>query len=178
DRERQLDVLDDPVEEERALGGPELLRVLLGLRQRAQLVLELLANRADHRVQALLLEDQAEARAYLQLPDDVRLRRLDRQRRRQLVHQLLDDRTALAEPDLVEPLPDRVAVILLQLARQLEIEPLRLADLAAQILLRLADLADLRMCQFERLQEELLRNLFGSGLDHRQGLLRPDHDEV
>ncbi len=49
DRERQLDALDDPVEEQLALRRLELLRVLLGLGQRAQVVLELLADRAPRR---------------------------------------------------------------------------------------------------------------------------------
>ena len=44
DRERQLDRLDDPVEEQLALRRLELLRVLLGLGQGAQVVLELLAH--------------------------------------------------------------------------------------------------------------------------------------
>ena len=54
DRERQLDGLDDPVEEQVALGRLELLRVLLGLGERAQVVLELLAHRPLDGVEPLL----------------------------------------------------------------------------------------------------------------------------
>ena len=46
-RERQLDRLDDPLVEQVLLGRLELLRVLLGLGQRAQVGLELLAHRAS-----------------------------------------------------------------------------------------------------------------------------------
>jgi len=123
-------------------------------------------------------EEEREAGAHLQLAHDVLLRRLDRQRRRQLAHQVLDDRAALAQPDLVDPLPDRVPVIVLQLSRQLEIEPLRLADLAAKVLLRVADLADLGVREVERLEQQLLRDLLRAGLDHRQGVLRADDDQV
>ena len=47
DRERQLDGLDDAVEEQMPLGRLELFRVLLGLGQGAQVVLELLAHGAE-----------------------------------------------------------------------------------------------------------------------------------
>ena len=53
DRERQLDAVDDPLVEQVLLRRLELLRVLLGLGQRAQVVLELLADRA--------LDDRASA---------------------------------------------------------------------------------------------------------------------
>jgi hypothetical protein len=61
DRERQLRRLDDPVVEERPLRGLELLRVLLGLRQRAQVVLELVADRPLRGLEPLPLEQQGRA---------------------------------------------------------------------------------------------------------------------
>ena len=51
-----FDRLDDALEEQVPLGGLELLRVLLGLGERAQLVLELLAHRRLDRAEPLLLE--------------------------------------------------------------------------------------------------------------------------
>ena len=66
----------------------------------------------------------------------------------------------------------------LELGGQLGVEPLHLADLAAQVLLRLAELADLLMREVERLEEDVLGHLFGAGLDHRQAVLRADDDQV
>ena len=71
DRERQLDRLDDPVEEQLALRRLELLRVLLGLGERAQVVLELLAHGLLDDVQANALEDRVERGANLDLAEDV-----------------------------------------------------------------------------------------------------------
>src|SRR6186997_2476698 len=58
------------------------------------------------------------------------------------------------------------------------IDPLRLADLAAELLLRLAELLDLTVRQLERLEEQLLGHLLGAGLDHRQAFTRADNDEI
>ena len=66
----------------------------------------------------------------------------------------------------------------LELGGQLGVEPLHLADLAAQVLLRLAELADLLVREVERLEEDVLGHLFGSGLDHREAVLRADDDQV
>ena len=67
---------------------------------------------------------------------------------------------------------------LLQLGRQVRVEPLRLAGLAAQVLLRLAELLDLLVRERERLEQPVLGHLVGPGLDHRQTVLRADDDEV
>src|SRR5205814_3867749 len=106
DRERELDGLDDPLEQQVPLRGLQLLRVLLRLGQRAQVVLELLPYRDFDRGEALLLDDRREARANLQLPRDVLVGRLHRQRRRQLVHELLDDRAGLAQARASDALAD------------------------------------------------------------------------
>ena len=58
------------------------------------------------------------------------------------------------------------------------VDPLGLADLAPELLLRLAELLDLTVRQLERLEEQLLGHLLGAGLDHRQPFLRADDDEV
>ena len=60
---------------------------------------------------------------------------------------------ALAEADGLDPLPDRVAVVALELGGEVEVEPLRLAGLAAQLFLRLAQLHDLGVRELERLEE-------------------------
>ncbi len=73
---------------------------------------------------------------------------------------------------------NRVAVSLLQLGRELDVDPLRLAGLLAQVLERLADLPDLRVRELERLQDRVLRDLVRARLDHRQRVLRADDDEV
>ena len=52
DRERQLDGVDDPLEEQVPLRRLQLLRVLLRLGQRAEVVLELLAHRPFDRARA------------------------------------------------------------------------------------------------------------------------------
>ena len=59
-RERQIDGVDDPVVEQVLLGRLQLLGVLLGLGEGAQVGFELGANRALDRRGALLLEDRSE----------------------------------------------------------------------------------------------------------------------
>ena len=59
-RERQVDGVDDPVVEQVLLGRLQLLGVLLGLGEGAQVGLELGANRAVGRGGTLLLEDRRE----------------------------------------------------------------------------------------------------------------------
>jgi len=65
-----------------------------------------------------------------------------------------------------------------ELLGELEVEPLRLADLASQLLLGLAELADLCVRDLEGLEQLLLGDLRGAGLHHRQAFLRADDDEV
>ena len=58
------------------------------------------------------------------------------------------------------------------------VEPLRLALLRAELLLRRAELRDLALCDLERLEELALRHLVGAGLDHGQAVLGADDDQV
>src|SRR6266516_2220624 len=136
DRERQLDLLLDPAEEKVPLRGLELLRILLGLGQRLQVVLELLANWALDRLEPDALEDQRKAGADLHPLDDLVLGRLHRQRRTDLLDDLLDRGRALAQAVQGNALADLVAVLALELFRQLAVEPLRLADLPLQVFLQ------------------------------------------
>ena len=85
---------------------------------------------------------------------------------------------ARREPVALDALPDRVPVGRLDLGGEILVEPLRLAGLAAEILLRLAELADLGVRDLESLEQHVFRNLVGAGLDHRQAVLRADDDEV
>ena len=178
DREPEVAGLLDPLEEQMPLRGLQLLRVLLRVGQRAEVVAELLENRPDDRLEADLVEDLREARLDLRATEDVLLARVHRERRRELVRQLLDDGARLAEPGLLDPLADPVGDLLLQLLRDLGIEVLRLADLAAQILLRLAEPDDLAVRELERFEQHVLRDLLRAGLDHRQAVLRADDDQV
>ena len=82
DRERQLDRVDDPVEEQLALRRLELLRVLLRLGECSQVVLELLPDVALDDLEACRLEDHVERRANLDLAEDVLLARVHAQLRR------------------------------------------------------------------------------------------------
>ena len=85
---------------------------------------------------------------------------------------------ASRRPDLLDPLPDRVAVLALELLGELDVEPLRLADLGPQLQLGVAELLDLLVRELERLEQRLLGHLVGAGLDHRQAVLRADDDQV
>src|SRR4051812_35005619 len=178
DRERELDAVDDPLEEQRPLGGLQLLRVLLRIREGAEVVAELLLHRALDGGEPLLLQDQGEARAHLRPAEDVLLGRVHRQIRAELVLELLHDAAGLAQADLGDALGDPRALALGQLRGQLAVEPLRLARLPAQILLRLAELLDLAVRDLEGLEHEVLGKLVGAGLDHRERVARPDDDEV
>src|SRR5581483_12269637 len=78
----------------------------------------------------------------------------------------------------LDPLPDRVAVAVEQLPRQRALEPLGLARLPAQVLLRLAQLLDLPVRQPERVEQTGLGHLVRARLDHRQRVARADDDQV
>ncbi len=78
----------------------------------------------------------------------------------------------------MDALPDRVAVVALDLGGEVEVEPLRLAGLAAQVLLRLAQLHDLAVRELERLEDPVLGHFLAARLHHRQAVLRADDDEV
>ena len=73
---------------------------------------------------------------------------------------------------------DARSVLGAQLVRERRVEPLRLADLGLELLLRFADPADLGVGELEGLDHLLLRQLAGACLDHREGVLRADDDEV
>ena len=176
-RERQLHRLDDPVVEQVALGRLQLLRVLLGLGQPAQLALELLADRASRRRPSAASRGSARATCASAAPADVACveliesspppsRRSPRRSRRPRGGPARDAR------------PDLVAVRPLEPLGRRGVEPLRLARLRAELLLRLAELHDLALRDLERLEELLLRHLIRAGLDHRQAVLRADDDQV
>src|SRR5206468_5193434 len=161
-----------------ALRRLELFRVLLGLGEGAQVVLELLAYRAENGLEALALEDHREAGAHLDLPADVLLGRVHRERRAEVGDELLDDRPRLAQARLADALLEPRAVLALELLGELGVEPLLLAGLAPQVLLRLPDLGVLARRELEGLEDLVLRNLVRARFDHRQRILGPDDDEV
>src|SRR6185437_4176013 len=110
DRERKLNLIDDPVEEQVPLRRLELLGVLLGLGQSLELLAVLLAHRADDGFEALLLEEHVEARAHLHLADDVLLGGLHRERRGEVSRDLLDRAAGLPETLGADALADAVGL--------------------------------------------------------------------
>src|SRR5438132_948847 len=82
----------------------------------------------------LPLEQHRERRLGLDLADDVVLGRVHRQLRCELGLELLDDRSRLAQADLLDPLPDRGCVLRLEVREDLHVEPLGLAGLLPQLL--------------------------------------------
>ncbi len=178
DRESEVDGLLDPLEEQMPLRGFQLLRVLLRVGQRAEVVAELVIDRPYRRLEPDLVDYLCKARADLRAAENVLLARVHRERRRELVRQLLDDRARLPEPRRPNPLADPVGDLLLQLLRDLGIEVLRFADLAAQVLLRLTEPDDLAVGELERVEQHVLRDLLRARLDHRQSVLRSDDDQV
>ncbi len=178
DRERQLDSLDDPVVEEAALAGLQVLGVLLRVGQLAQLALELLAHGALDGDETLLVEHEGEAGLDLHLPDHVVLGRVERDVRADLVHDLVDDRAGRRQALLLDSLPDRIAMGGFELGRQRRVDPLGLSDLSAQLVDRVADALDLAVRELEGLQHRLLGDLVGAGLDHGQRVAGADDDQV
>ena len=177
-REGQLELLLDAGEKNVALARLELLRVLLGVRERAQLALELRPDGTLDRPQPLRLEQHAEPVAHLRLADDVALARVHRDRRRVGGEQLVDDPGRVAEPDLGDPPRDALSVPGVELGVQLDVDPLLLADLARELVDRVADPDDLRVREGERLEQRLLGHLVAAGLDHRERVAGADDDQV
>ncbi len=177
-RERESHLGEDAIEEEMPLRGLELLRVLLGVGERLQLIAELFPHRTLDCRKPLLLEQHVEARPHLDLALDVVVGRVHRDRRSEVGTELLDDRSRRGETVALDPLPDGVPLGRLDLGVEVGVEPLRLAGLRAEILLRLAEAADLAVRELERLEKQILRHLVGAGLDHGQAVLRADDDEV
>src|SRR5205814_7974198 len=138
-----------------ALRRLQLLRVLLGLGERVQVVLELLADGGFDSRETSTLEDDREAGADLHPPDDLVLGRLHRERRAELLDDLVDGRRALSQAVGADALPDLVAVVAIELLGQLVVEPLRLPDPLAQLLLDLAELLDLLVRPLERFEQLL-----------------------
>ena len=60
----------------------------------------------------------------------------------------------------------------------LRVEDLRLAGGAAELLLRLAEPLDLLVCKLERREQHVLGDLLCAALDHGDGVLRPDDEQV
>ena len=178
DRERQLDLLEDAIEEQVTLRRPELLRVLLGVRELAEIREELLAERSLDRPEAGLLEDRREARANLRPLRHVLLGGVHRHGGREALDELLDDRACLLDTMLCDRRANGIAVSRVQLGGELDVHPLGLADVGAKSLERRADLPDLGMRELQRLEDRVLGDLVPAGLDHRERLARADDDEV
>ncbi len=123
DRERERELLEDAVVEEVTLRRAELLRVLLGVRQLAQVVEELLPHRALDRGQPRLLEDRREARPHLRAAGHVVLGRGHRDLRRRVRDELVDDDGRLAEPVRGDRGAHGLAVRRLELGGELERRP-------------------------------------------------------
>ena len=116
--------------------------------------------------------------ADLDLAQDVLLARVHAELRCELARQLLDDRSGLAQALGLDPLADPAAVLRLELGGELGVEVLRLAGACAELFLRVADLHDLAVRELEGLEDLVLGDLVGAGLDHRQRVLRADDDQV
>ena len=178
DRERERELLEDAVVEEVTLRRAELLRVLLGVRQLAQVGEELLPHGALDGGETRLLEDRREARPHLRAAGHVVLGRGHRDLRRRGRDQLVDGDGRLAEPVRGDRGAHGLAVLRLELGGELGVDPLRLADLLAQVFQGLADRADVPLRELERLEDPLLGDLVRSRLDHRQRFLGSDDDEI
>ena len=139
---------------------------------------ELVADGAGDGGEACLVEQLREAGANLRAPRDVVLGRGHRQLGTELGLELVDDRRGLLEPVGGDVARDARAVLGAQLVGERRVEPLRLAHLRLELLLRLADPPDLGVRELEGLDHLLLGDLAGAGLDHRQRVLRADDDEV
>ena len=86
--------------------------------------------------------------------------------------------TGVLDAVLGDPAGNRLALPCLELGVQLDVDPLRLADLARELVDRVADADDLAVGERERLEHRLLGHLVAARLDHRQRVARPDDDEV
>jgi hypothetical protein len=147
----RLELLEDPVQQELALRRLELLRVLLGVRELAQAVencsrsgSSTAESRAFSRIAAKLGES---ARFVMSSSVEASTRtargsRRAARRRPRLLDAVLGDRRA-----------NVVAMCGVELGREVDVDPLRLADLLAEALQRRADLADLGVRQLERLED-------------------------
>jgi hypothetical protein len=69
-------------------------------------------------------------------------------------------------------------VLRLELGGELGVEVLRLAGRLRELFLRVADLHDLALRELEGLEDLVLGDLVGAGLDHRQRVLRAHDDQV
>ena len=178
-RERQLDGLDDAVEEQVPLGRLELLRVLLGLGERragrSRTARAPASRRRPSRCFSRIWSSDIRVCSSRSTSSSVELiderahllaRRSPRRSRRPRGGRAPGCASRSRGRRPLEPLGRR------------RVEPLRLAGLRAQLLLRLAELHDLAMRDLERLEELLLGHLVRAGLDHRQAVLGADDDQV
>ena len=177
-REGQLQLLLDPRVERGALGRLELLGVLLGVGQLAQRLAELRVDRRLDGLVAALLADRRDRRAHLHAAHHVGLGRVAGDAgelgRGGLGLGLRD----AGEPVLGQQRVEARGVLGVDLGLHALVLPLGLADLGAQVELRLAERLDRGVRGVERLQHDVLGHFLGARLDHRDGVHRAAHDQV
>ena len=178
-RERKLDRLDDPLVEQVLLRRLQLLRVLLGLGERAQLALELLAHRRLGGGRALLLEDQLRATS-------APAARAATSASVEFIVSGPHSRSRISStiaPASARPRSwMRCQISWPYLLREL-VGDGRSSHLALPAFARSSSCASQiltisRVRELERLEELRLGHLVRAGLDHRQALLRADDDQV
>ena len=151
-RERQLQLVLDPLVQRGALGRLELLGVLLGVRELAQRLAELLVDRGLDGLAAALLADRRDRERDLDAAHHLGLGGVagdaaaarppgSRSRRRDAGQAVLGQQRVEAR-----------AVAGVDLGLDAGVLPLRLADLGAQVELRLAELPDGLVGHLEGLQ--------------------------
>ena len=176
--ERQLDLADDPLDQRRALGGLELLGVLLGIRQRLDGVAELLLHRRLDGGGTTTIGDETERELDLRAADHDLVGRISRDGRA-----LCGKRSGLSLLDTTDAVRgdlgvERGAVLGVQLSVDGLGVPLRLAGLLLQFELRDADVLDDRVGELESLDHLVLSHDVGAGLDHGDGLGRATDDQI
>ena len=176
--ERQLDLVDDALDQRRALGALELLGVLLSVGQALDGLAELLLHRCLDGGGAAAIADEAKCELDLRAPDHDLFGRVGRDGRA-----LSSERCGLGLLDAADAVRgdlavERGAVLGVQLGVNGLGVPLGLAGLLLELHLRGADVLDDGVGQLERLDHLVLGHDVGAGLDHGDGLGGAAHDQV